>query len=440
MKTNEQKRGFVISWFYPPGNSSEGLVTYKLLKNSQYAYDVFTRGVQNATIWDRKVDESKLTADNVTVIMSKSKNPRQWIDEAVEYFLQNSDKYDFIMSRIMGVEAHEVALRIKKARPDVKWIASFGDPLVDSPYIRIRDKQDNPHLLSKYVERESPSLPRMLKISVSPVRHAKKYVWNRERRGEKAGAGQLKKVNDETFRLADVLIFNNKYQYERAFWNGMKKYKSKGIIVNHSFDLDLYPKTKKKDSKKLRFCYVGHLDTMRNASALFDALGMLAKHDPELHKKVAFNFFGHMSDMDKSKIIDNGIAKMVSVHKDIDYLESLKEISESDWLILIDANLNKELDEYIFFPAKLADYLAVKKNILAITQLKGATADIVRETRCGQIVTHSADDIAIYLSKIIYQGYSPANYNDDEWKKYDARNVAKEYDKTVQKLLEGKWH
>ena len=88
MKTNEQKRGFVISWFYPPGNSSEGLVTYKLLKNSQYAYDVFTRGVQNATIWDRKVDESKLTADNVTVIMSKSKNPRQWIDEAVEYFLR----------------------------------------------------------------------------------------------------------------------------------------------------------------------------------------------------------------------------------------------------------------------------------------------------------------------------------------------------------------
>ena len=53
------RKGLVISWFYPPGNSSEGLVTYKLLKNSKYQYDVFTRGCQNDGVWDRYTDEIK---------------------------------------------------------------------------------------------------------------------------------------------------------------------------------------------------------------------------------------------------------------------------------------------------------------------------------------------------------------------------------------------
>ena len=40
---NYNKRILVISWFFPPVNSSEGLVTYKLLKASKLNYDVFTQ-------------------------------------------------------------------------------------------------------------------------------------------------------------------------------------------------------------------------------------------------------------------------------------------------------------------------------------------------------------------------------------------------------------
>ena len=36
-------KGFVISWFYPPINSSEGLVTFKLLNRSEIKHDVFTQ-------------------------------------------------------------------------------------------------------------------------------------------------------------------------------------------------------------------------------------------------------------------------------------------------------------------------------------------------------------------------------------------------------------
>ena len=43
------KKILVITWFYPPVNSSEGLVTYKLLNNSRYEYDVFTQ--KNSASW-----------------------------------------------------------------------------------------------------------------------------------------------------------------------------------------------------------------------------------------------------------------------------------------------------------------------------------------------------------------------------------------------------
>lgn len=433
---NKNTRGLVISWFYPPGNSSEGLVTYKLLKNSKYTYDVFTRGIQNETIWDRKVNETKLVSDNVTVIKSKAKRSKEWINEAVEYFEQNADKYDFIMSRVLGVEAHEAALRIKNIKPDIKWIASFGDPLSNSPYIPVRKKEDNPFQLQRYIEKENPTTLKKMKLAVSPTRIANQYVWYKKGQEINKEPNRLSAINDDTFRLADILIFNNKYQYERAFTPELMQYKDKGVIVNHSFDLDLYPKKDNKESSKIRFCYVGHLDDKRNAMSVLKALGSIKKHDQKLSERVVFDFYGHMGDKDKASIISNDLIDVVSIHDDIGYLDSLEEISKSDWLLLIDANLNKELDEYIYFPAKLADYLAVKKNILAVTQLEGATADIMRSVRCGQIVTHSADEISIYLSKIIYQGYSPAAYVQKEWEKYDARNVAKAYDEVVKKLLE----
>ena len=56
----KKMRGLVISWFYPPTNSSEGLVTYKLLKNSSFNYDVVTHEFQESDdIWSRDIKESK---------------------------------------------------------------------------------------------------------------------------------------------------------------------------------------------------------------------------------------------------------------------------------------------------------------------------------------------------------------------------------------------
>ena len=106
------KKILVITWFYPPVNSSEGLVTYKLLNNSKYEYDVFTQ--KNSASWSYGNKETLENKDNVNSIFAKSNNLKDWKKEAIEYFKNNKDKYDIVMTRSMPPESHEVGLKIKK--------------------------------------------------------------------------------------------------------------------------------------------------------------------------------------------------------------------------------------------------------------------------------------------------------------------------------------
>ena len=164
-KNHKKERGIalkkilVISWFYPPVNSSEGLVTYKLLKSSQHDYDIFTQ--KNSELWcyDNKTElpESK----NIKIIFAKANNLKEWMEEAIEYYKENIDKYDIIMTRSMPPESHKIGLKIKQINPDIKWIASFGDPIAKSPYIELADG---------YYRTYSMRMSRSLRWILSPKR------------------------------------------------------------------------------------------------------------------------------------------------------------------------------------------------------------------------------------------------------------------------------
>ena len=437
------KKGFVISWYYPPGNSSEGLVTFKLLKNSKYQYDVWTRADQQQSVWDRKSHEDKLVTDNVKIIPGKCENEKEWVREGIKYFDAHRDEYDFVMSRSMPVESHEIAISIKKKYPDIKWIASFGDPIVNTPYIDeiTMGGKSNPFKLREYFFRENLSVLRASRVFVSPSRQANKFLWNKEKENGDKVAKYFSEVNDYVLKNADVLIYNNPYQLEHAFMDDyLKEFKDKGCILEHSFEADFYPEGDMgKKNKKLSFIYVGHLDDTRNARSLLKAIKKLKQNDKDLGKKVEFVFYGHLSDGDKIFILDNDLVDIVKTRKDIKYLESLKVIKAADWAILIDANFTSLVDDCIYLPAKLIDYMGARTKVFSISHMRGAGADIIRDVGGGKVVTHSPDDIYLYLSKIIYQGFEPAPYDEKKVKKYSSSEMSKRLDKIIGTLLkEGK--
>jgi glycosyltransferase involved in cell wall biosynthesis len=206
----------------------------------------------------------------------------------------------------------------------------------------------------------------------------------------------------------------------------------KCIILPHSYDESMYPAEDFKNDKII-FSYVGHLDDIRTPKLLFMALKDLKNENNDLSNKVHFNFYGNLSDNDKLYLINNDLLDLVSLKNSIDYIESLKVMKKSDWLIHIDANISDVLPYNIFFAAKIADYLGSRKPIFGMTMLDGASADILRV--CNElVVSFSKEDIKNYLYLIIYKNYK-LNFSDDASYKYNAINVAKMLDELLFKIV-----
>lgn len=406
-------KGFVISWFFPPINSSEGLVTFKLLKYSKYKHDVFTQN--NNDSWSYKNTEAQLQNSKIHVIQSKNKVFKDWEKEGLEYFQRSYHNYSFIMSRSMPPESHELALAIKDKFPKIPWIASFGDPIADNPYTIISQKS-----LSPFISRKLNYL--------NPVRLVKHLLWlNNNVLPNKKQNKKLKDLEYSILTKADVVIFNNKYEREYMLKNHNIEVSEKYIILPHTFDEELYPESQKKD-KKMIFSYLGYLDDQRSPQIFFQAIRKLLDQDPKLANRVSFDFYGNMSSNDKVFIIDNYLTDIIHVKKTVDYIESLEIMRKSDWLLLVDAPIYSVYQTSIFFPGKLADYIGSKTPTLGITMLEGESADILRETG-GLALSFSKSDIYNYLYLIIYKGYKiKPGIN---IKKYDSKLVTKTYDKII---------
>ena len=358
------KRVLVISWFYPPVNSSEGVVTYKLLNNSKFEYDVFTQ--KNSDSWSYGKEDYLENNKNINCIYSNSDNLKDWKKEAISYYKYNKDKYDVVMTRSMPPESHEIGYEIKKINPSVKWIASFGDPIANNPYVSLRKRE------YKINKNNFKYIVYCLKNYLIESRN--NYLENKI----------LNKV--------DYVILNSNYQKEHMLKNKDINY----LVLPHSYDENLYSsKILKKDKNKITISYFGHLDEIRNIKLFLEAINDLVKEETKNKDKFIVELYGNIGKKDASYIKNNKLDSIVKYGNKVNYLESLQKMQETDLLLLVDANLSYVMDENIFFAAKLADYLGSGTPIMGITMLSGVSADILRETN-NIVVTYSKSDIKNY--------------------------------------------
>lgn len=427
---DQPKKIFVISWFYPPVNSSEGIVTYKLLKNSQNRYTVFTQ--KENTSWSYGNGEESLKEKKIHTIFSDAENFSNWIENAVSYFVSNQEDFDYIMSRSMPPESHIVGLKIKRLFPNIKWVASFGDPIANNPYSLLTSNVISPYSWNP----EDVRLLNILRL-FSPIRVAKNVLWKfRHLRKDRIKRKKEYDLQREIVKKADLLIFNSEQQRSYMLKGYPDEVLSKSEVLPHSFDNSLFPKSKNLTSQgeKIVMNYIGHADSLRTPKPLFEAIKQLQNIDKNLKDKIEINFYGNLGDGDKIFIIDNYLTEIIHYKGNVRYLESLKIMKNSQWLLHIDARLNLLLDENIFFAAKLADYIGSSSKIFGITMINGPSADLVRKYR-GIVCSHSVQDILNYLYLIIYHGYTH-KINEKCQKELESRKIAKSFDVIVNKLVE----
>lgn len=419
------KRILVISWFYPPINSSEALVTYKLLRHSGYTYDVFTQ--QQSESWSFGRSAALPETDNVRCIYAESRELRSFEAEALRFFLRHRADYDIVMTRSMPPECHRVGLKIKERCPQIRWIASFGDPIRSNPYELIGGGSYSPWSMKNPLNRG-----RALRFRLSPLRLLRHFLWTARHLRALGQRRAMERIETETLKKADRLLFNNASQLRYMAGDG--DLGERAVLLRHSFDPSLYPpQPTEKTKRRLRFVFLGQLNALRTPLPLLKAVERLREDLPDLPERAEFLFFGDMADADLAYILRRGLSDTVQVRRPVSYRQSLAESAAADWLVHIDGNISAVTEENVFFAGKLADYFGAGKPILAVTMPQGDTADCLR--RAGALtLSFSVNEIKQALYQIIARGLS-VRMDRGFLDEFSARRVAAALDERAVKPL-----
>lgn len=412
-------RIFVACWFFPPSVSSEGIVTYKLLRNSKHSYDVCSSLSQQ---WSYR-QTMPLEASNITSLTVDTDDLNEWVDECVRLFEERHavEPYDAIMTRSMPPESIEVGKRIHEAHPDIPWIASIADPIAKSPY----------DIKAWVLEAED-----MSDQTKSDLIYALKYGidgWRDNERPEIQKLCEFKDREDYAIKNATALIFP--HEALRNYVLGSRKRRN-AFVVHHSFDKTMYPSLAQEgESDRVRLTFTGHSDFIRTLEPFIRALQRVKTIDEDALDKLDVRLIGHVNEEARALVYNYDLYNCISIIPNAGYLETLEAMQESDWLIHVDADFGflKEEGGSVFFAGKIADYMGTDKPILAITGNHSPAYGIINQA--GGLCFEAADVAGMAEALVrIANGTQKCEIDRAYRDRYDAVSVAMRYDDWMEEL------
>lgn len=412
---------FVASWFFPPSTSSEGIVTYKLLRNSAHHYDVCS---SKSDLWGYK-KSLPLVASNIDVIPVDTDDLDTWVNEAVSCFEKRHAQkpYDAIMTRSMPPESIFVAKKIRETHPDIPWIASLADPIAKSPY-DIKGLILNDDRLS---DAEKADFQVALKYGCD--------AWRTHKNPNIRLLCEFKEIEDYAINNADALIFPHDTLAHYVLGTRRRKHVKS---IPHTFDRSLAcNEPRLRDDERVTLSFLGHTDASRTLEPLVRAMHRLSFMDSNALAKLRIRFIGHVTEEARSLVYNYDLYNYISLESDVSYLDSLSIMQESDWLIHIDAWFDTlaDIGGSIFFAGKIADYFLTDAPVFAITGKHTPAYELVRYGGGVCFEQDDIDGIAAALRDIAHGNLIPPV--DRAFRDlYDAQIVAKDYDQWVVSLVD----
>jgi len=312
---------------------------------------------------------------------------RIWVGPAIRAAIRRAsrDRFHALLSFAQPWSDHLIGLALHR-RLGVPWVAHFSDPWTDSPYERG---------------------PR----------------WLRRR---------WRHMEADVIRGADAIVFVNAHAADTVMRKYPDAWRRKVHVVPHGFDRQvLAGLTLESDRhRRLRLVYTGRFyDGVRTPVALFEALGRLNARRPLDHELEVRMVGPHVAPYGPH-VCALGLSSIVSLTGRRPYVESLREAAAADALLVIDAPSETPS---LFLPSKLIDYLVLRKPIIGLTPLEGASADLLRRLQCPVVAPDDVEGIARVMEQSI-----------EDWRQGRLRvferfdDVAREYDvaHTTQALAE----
>ncbi len=256
---------------------------------------------------------------------------------------------NFIYSRSYPLSSAFGGYRAKKYYK-VPWLLHLSDPWTLSPLVHYNRKDEKRH---KYFEKELIE-----------------------------SADWVSFTSEETVS-----------SYSRCYPN----LKNKFLYFPNVYDLIDIPKGKKnKFGSKLKITFTGGLVGNRGAKPILNALALL---DDRIKSNLEINFVGE-ADRINIELFNSHHEKCVNHIGSVGFETSKRLQGESNVLLLIDNEFDN-VDDAMFLPSKLLDYMIAGRVILAITT-QGGTTDRVLSKLNGHSLSHNnSEGIAGFLKQAV---------------------------------------
>lgn len=421
-------RVFVASWFFPPSTSSEGIVAYKLLKNSTHEYEVCS-AVSDQWGYNETI---AMTADNIKQFLVETDSINEWVEEAIFIFEREHERkpYDAIMTRSMPPESIDVAKAIKEKHPDLPWIASLGDPISRVPWMTKSYITNNKNLTKS--EKES------LRNALNAPRPCAEWVSSKDKNVRTLA--RYKNWEMEALRNAELVITPSASQLSFMLC-GMRR--NNAIAIGHSYDPSLYPGQDSADPQNnlTEIVFLGYASDDRTLVPFVEALHTLQRTNPDALAKLRIRFIGNIVDDSISLIYNYYLNDIVSIEGNVSYEESLGIMENADWLLHVDTYYNEFAFSggSVYFAGKLADYLGSGKPIIALTG-KNSPADKIVAQAGGLSFQHKdIQSLASALERIA-NGTETVSINHSYRQEFLASNQAQKLDHAIAAMFDSMSH
>lgn len=311
-----------------------------------------------------------------------------WVIGAVWSGLRiiRNDRPDMIYTTYPIPSSHLIGFLLHKIT-GVPWVAEFRDPMVEVDYPADRTQRR----IRVWIEMKIFKHARRI-VVVTPS--AKEYYAARSRKDSKFVV-EIPNGFDEILKADE--------------------YRDDTGNTGHSAA-----------SRPINFLHSGILyGNERNPDQLFVAIADLKASGFFDKRKVKFVFRGSGSEDDfEKRVSDLGINELVEFRKSVSYREARHEMLQADVLLLLQGRVcNRQI------PAKLYEYLALRKAVLCLADPAGDTASQIKSLGLGESAPlEDSDAIKSHLSAFIseYLRGSPKLLDDDALAVLSRRSRAKE--------------
>lgn len=294
--------------------------------------------------------------------------------------------YDAVMTWSPFHSINPVMVKVKKARPNTRWMAQFCDPWDGNPL--------ETHLFTK--------------------------LWNRRH-------------ESQTVRFADRITHSSAYSLQLMMSNAGKQALGKTKVLPHVFDSNLYPQRPKAKNDKIVIRHLGALYGRRSPDPVFAALLRLFERRKELTDRIVLELVGTIElGMLQSTLAKSLPPGVVRVLGNVSYLQSLELMYDADALLLIEANVRQNL----FLASKVSDYLGADTPIVGLVP-PGASEDAMMALGSAFARPDDIEAIANRLEDVIDFSVVKAGIpwcNEDARDAYSSEHVALQFRQLIQSM------